>query len=142
MSVDVNYIAVLVAGIISMVVGYVWYGPAFGKTWMKLSGIVPQNMGKEEQNKMMKKNMSIMFVGALVMAYVLFHSIAFATGFMQVSGAAQGMMGGFWIWLGFIVPVMLGKVLWEGKSWKLFILDSSYYLVVLVVNGALLASWM
>lgn len=35
---DVNYLAVLVSAIASMVLGMIWYNPSvFGNTWMKLS---------------------------------------------------------------------------------------------------------
>ena len=39
-NVDVNYLAVLVAAIINMVIGSIWYSPSmgFGKSWMKYSG--------------------------------------------------------------------------------------------------------
>ena len=33
---DVNWLAVLVAGIIPLVVGFLWYGPIFGKQWLSL----------------------------------------------------------------------------------------------------------
>jgi len=40
MSVDINYWGVLLAGVSSMVVGFIWYARGvFGKTWGKLAGI-------------------------------------------------------------------------------------------------------
>ena len=35
---DLNYLAILVAGISNMVIGFLWYGPIFGKMWMGLIG--------------------------------------------------------------------------------------------------------
>jgi len=138
--VEINYMAVIVAAIVNMVLGYVWYGPLFGKQWMALSGVMPQldALGKP---KGMTKKMVIMFVGALVMAVTLFKFIAYASGFLQQSGAALGLSIGFCLWLGFIAPVTLSVVLWEGKSWKLWFLNNAYYVVLLLVNGAILASW-
>ena len=40
-----------------------------------------------------------------------------------------GVQAGFWNWLGFIVPVMLATVLWEGRKWKLWLFSIAYYLV-------------
>ncbi len=37
--VDINYGAVLVAAIIEIVLGFLWYGPFFGKMWMKSIGV-------------------------------------------------------------------------------------------------------
>lgn len=47
-------------------------------------------------------------------------------------------MAGFWNWLGFIAPVTLGVVLWEGKPWKLWVLHNAYYLLALLVMGVIL----
>lgn len=133
---EINYLAVLVAGIASMIVGFLWYGPLFGKTWMALSGITPEAMGGAKK-KSMALTYLMSFIGSLMMSAVfawIFSSIGEAN-------AGAGMAGGFWLWLGFIVPVMLGKVLWEGKPWKLYFLDTGYYLVNLLIIGAIIGGW-
>ena len=44
-TVDINYLAVLIAALASYVLGALWYSPVlFGKLWMKLSKIDPKNM--------------------------------------------------------------------------------------------------
>jgi hypothetical protein len=75
------------------------------------------------------------------MAYVLSHSIVFANFYLGTSGIYGGLMAGFWNWLGFVAPVTLGSVLWEGKSWKLWCFNNSYYLVMLLVMGVILSLW-
>ena len=96
---------------------------------------------KEDMEKAKKAGMTQMYaialVGALVMAYVLAH-------FVQVGGAATMMGGatiGFWVWLGFIATTTLSGLLWEKKPLNLYFLNNGYYLVLLLVNGALLAVW-
>ncbi|MDO8488446.1 MAG: DUF1761 family protein [bacterium] len=37
--VPVNYLAILAAAVLSMVLGFLWFGPLFGQTWMKLMGL-------------------------------------------------------------------------------------------------------
>lgn len=136
MQFQINYMAVVVAAVINMAVGFLWFGPLFGKTWMKMIGFTKEDMEKAKASGMTKSYV-VAFVAALVMAYVLSH-------FVQVGGAvsaATGAMIGFWIWLGFIATAVLGSVLWEKKSVNWFILTVGYYLVVLVINGALLAAW-
>jgi len=44
-------------------------------------------------------------------------------------------------WLGLVVPVSLGIVLWEGKSWKLWFINASSYLVTLLAMGIILGLW-
>lgn len=139
-SVPINYLAILVCGIVSMFVGYLWYGPLFGKTWMALMGMKMEMM-TEAQKKGMSKSYFMMFVGSLVMAYVLSYNLFFAATYLKVSGVSAGFMSAFWNWLGFIAPVTLGSVLWEGKSWRLWFLNNSYQLVTLLIMGAILAVW-
>ena len=43
---EINYIAVVLATLSSMVVGAIWYAPrVFGSYWMKQAGIVESEMG-------------------------------------------------------------------------------------------------
>lgn len=140
MEVPVNYFAVLVAALASMVIGSLWYGPLFGKQWMALSGMNPSQLD-EAKKKGMAKSYILMFIGSLVMAFVLVHSIAFAQEYLKISDLAAGIQGGLWNWLGFIAPVTLGAVLWDNKPWKLWFLNNGNNLVTLMVMGVILSLW-
>ncbi len=140
--VAINYWAVLVCGVASMVIGSLWFGPLFGKMWQKLMGW--ENVDPAKKAEMMKgiqKSYILAFVGALVMAYVLAHSIALAQDFYKSSDLSTVFSGAIWNWLGFMVPVILSSVLWEGKSWKMFLLNAGYYLIQLLVFALILVSW-
>lgn len=138
--VPVNYWAILASAVWAMVVGSLWYGPLFGKTWMKLMGINKEKIKAMPQNEMAKLY-GIQLVGSLAMAFVLSHAIVFASTYLNTSGVAAGLQTGFWNWLGFVAPVTIGSVLWEGKSWKLWFLNSGNYLLTLVGMGIILALW-
>jgi hypothetical protein len=140
MGVPINYWAVLVAAIAQFVLGWLWYGPLFGKPWMKMMGISQASM-TAGQKKGMGWRMALMFVGSLLMAYVLAHAIIFAGEYTATSGSSAGLMAAFWNWLGFFAPVLLGSVLWENKSWKLWALNAGYYLVGLCIMALILANW-
>jgi fructose-specific phosphotransferase system IIC component len=58
-------VAVVVATIAAMVLGFIWYGPLFGKKWMEAQGI------KEQSKKMPVGPMVGMLVTAFIMAFVL-----------------------------------------------------------------------
>jgi hypothetical protein len=90
----------------------------------------------------MGKSYGLMALGALVMSWVLAHAIFFSSYYMQSSGVSSGLLTGFMSWLGFVAPVTLGSVLWESKSWKLWSLNTGYYLVALLVMGAIIGAWM
>ena len=128
--------AVVVAAVAAMVIGFLWYGPIFGKVWIKLMGFTQKDIEKGKSQGM-AKNYVILAITTLVMAYVLSYFID-ALGMLTIGA---GMATGFLAWFGFIMPVMTGSVLWEGKSWSLFWLNNAHYLVSLVVMGAILAAW-
>ncbi len=140
--VPVNYLAVLVAAIVSMVLGFLWYGPIFGKQWIYMMGWNEADCKGKQKQGMGVQTYVLMIVGSLVMAYVLAHSVIIGNTYFQATGVHGGLMAGFWNWLGFVAPVMLGRVLWEGQSWKLWVLNNGYYLLSLLLMGALLSVWM
>lgn len=139
--VPVNYLAVVVSAIASMVIGFLWYGSLFGKQWMALSGINPAKID-EAKKQSMGKGYALAFVGSLLTAYILNHVIALSNAYFSTSGIQAGLTSGFWMWLGFVVPVTLNSLLWEGKPLKLWILNTSYYLVMFLIVGGILAVWM
>jgi len=130
----INLLAVFLAALASMIIGAFWYSQmAFGKSWMKLSGFSEKDMKKSKQ-KGMAKSYFIAFVGSLLMAYVL--AIFVANLSLQ-----EAMQTGFWIWLGFIAVASLGTVLWECKSWGLYLINTVYYLVSMEVMILILTSF-
>lgn len=138
--VEVNYLAVLVAGLAGFSLGAVWYGPLFGKKWQALMGFTEESMKSMAMTP--AKAMALGAVSSLVMAYVLFHVTVYASAYLQVAGLNAGLTSAFWMWVGFVGPVSLGSVLWEGKSWKLWFLNSGYNLGSLLIMGAVLGAWM
>ena len=132
-AVSVNYLAVLAAAIAAMVLGFLWYGPLFGKMWMKLMNIDKKKID-ESKKKGMVVNYIIMIISTLVMSYTLAHLVKF----LDVTNILDALRVAFWMWLGFIATVMIGTVLWEGKSWKLYCLNATYWLVNLTVMSSIL----
>lgn len=134
-----NYWAVLVAGVVGLAIGFLWHGPLFGKTWMRLMGMNPEDCNKPQPG--MWKSLLLAFISTLVMAFALAHALIFAQTYLKVSDANTFLQGGFWNWLGFIAPVTLSAVLWEKRSWKLWCFENAYWLVELLAMGAILVSW-
>lgn len=134
---DVNYIAVVVAGAVGMGIGAFWYSPAaFGKQWAAQMGWSEAKM-KEHMKKTTGQSYAIAFVGNLVMSFVLAQLVAN----IGVVSLSQAVVLAFWVWLGFIATTFLSSVLWEGKSWQLYAINSSYQLVSLAVMSLILTMW-
>ena len=134
---SVNYLAVLVSALASMVIGGIWYGPLFGKMFMKEMGM---DKWSKEKQEAMKKSMGMsylaQFIASLVMFYVLAGLIA---GFdhMSLNG---GLLTAFLVWIGFVVPIKLGDAIWGGKK-TLFWLGIGEMLVTLLASGAIIGMW-
>lgn len=140
--VPINFLAIIAAAVATMVIGFLWYGPLFGKQWSRLMGwgeMTPEKM-KEMQKKALP-GYTIQFVGALFMACVFAYILVFANTYFNESGALPGIEGALWLWVGFIVPVTIGSVFWEGKPWRLWFINAGYFLVNLLVIGAILGAW-
>jgi hypothetical protein len=129
-----SYLATIVAAIAQFILGFLWYGPLFGKPWRSLMGVSQQSTSG---GGMGMTTLVWTFIGSLVTAGVL-RKLATMVGARTV-GAGVGL--GAWVWLGFIATVMLGSVLYEKRPVKLFILNNGYQLVSLVVMGAIVAAW-
>lgn len=132
--VEINYVAVVVAGVAAMVVGFLWYGPVFGKQWMALMGMTPP----AEKPAGMNKLYAIAFVGALLTAYVMAHFVEL----LNVSDMNGAVELAFWAWAGFMVPLQMSKALWESRSWTLVGLNAGHDIVQLAIVTSILATWM
>ncbi len=132
-TVTLNYWAILVGAISSMVIGYIWYSmPVFGRAWMKL-------IGKTEQELKAKAGpaMGVMVVLALLTSYVMAHFVDYTNATTFMSGVATGL----WLWLGFVVTEMISTNIFSGRPFKLSVITSGFQLVSLAVMGGILAAW-
>lgn len=130
---DINLTATIVAALLSMVVGFVWYSTqGFGKPWMKETGL---KMKDAEQGS--GSGYALTMAGALVEAFVLAHFIDFTNSTTWVDGAVTGM----WIWVGFVAYALGVNYIFAKRSFNLWLIDSGYFLVLLMLQGAVLAVW-
>jgi hypothetical protein len=135
-NVDVNLMAVIIATIANIALGFAWYSKAlFGKQWMRELGLSEASMKANKEG--MNKTYALMTLASLVMAYVLAHVISV----FDAQTVFEGIQGGFWVWLGFIATTALNGVLWEKKSWNFYGITAGYYLVSLCLMGAILTLW-
>lgn len=137
--VPINFVAILVCGMAAMVVGFLWYGPLFGKEWMKLVGMTEKKMAQAKDE--MGKTYGASFVSALVMAYTLAHFIWFTA-----PGAVTPLIGvktALWSWAGFVATYGMTRHLYavDKKPISLFFIETGYYLATLLVMGIILSVW-
>ncbi|OIQ21348.1 MAG: hypothetical protein BM557_03595 [Flavobacterium sp. MedPE-SWcel] len=158
---ELNFLAILVAALSTMVIGAVWYNPkVFGTMWMNETGMTQE---KAKNSNMMKIfGMSIFF--ALMIAFVLQFAVVHQFGpfglidgdittakpsyeaFMADYGHVHrtfthGMTHGFMMGLFMALPVVGTNALFERKSWRYIFINSGYWIVCFMIMGGIICAW-
>lgn len=136
---EIQYITVLAAAILSMIVGGLWYGPLFGKLWMRVIGATElDEIARKEMQKKAMPLYGVQFLLTLLQVYILAH---FINGWTNATGIETAL----WIYVGFIIPTVAASAMWNNDStkvaWARFLIQAGYYLVLFVLFGAILALW-
>ena len=134
-----NWLAILVAAVLCMVLGGVWYSPLlFARRWTILSGYDPDDAAKmAEMRKGAPRLYALAFLAAGLQGALL-AKIMWATG---IKDPLYGMKLGLGIWLGAVMPVQLTGALFSRQKTQLFLINTGYQLVCYLAMGALLAPW-
>ena len=156
-----NPVAMLVAAISAMVVGFIWYNPkTFGNAWMQASGMT--------EEKIKGGNMAKIFIMAFIFAFLLASALpalvihqmgafslvggdpstalpsyeAFLNDYGDAfrtfkHGALHGVLTGVFIAL----PILGTNALFERKSAKYIFINAGYWIVTLGIMGAIICGW-
>ena len=141
--ISINYLAIVLCVLVALPIGFLWFGPLFGRPWAKLMGLedIEQPGGAA-----MAKSMLIYALGSLLLAWVLVHSIEVWRPSAWNAGTddapwVYGANAAFWTWLGFFLPLQMGRVAWEQRGWGLVVINASFDLTRLMIFGLILAYW-
>jgi hypothetical protein len=124
-----NYLAIVIAAVVSYGFGALYYG-ALAKSWMAA-------LGKTEAELKANSSMTpfvIAFVALLVMATVL-------AGVMGHLGPGQvtlrnGLVSAGFIWVGFVATTLAVNNAFQGAKSMLSVVDGGHWLGVLLIQGA------
>src|ERR1039457_6140385 len=116
-----NYVAVFVAALAYWLLGAVWYGVLFGKQWMALENITPEQASS--MNPVAPYVIS--FILNLVIAFVLAQLCAWRNANTAARGAALGIL----IWIGFLGPVTYTTYMYEMRPKQLFAINEFFFVV-------------
>ncbi|MEZ5681842.1 MAG: DUF1761 domain-containing protein [Erythrobacter sp.] len=125
---EINWLAVLVAAISAFMLGGLWYGPLFGKAWMRHSGMTEEQVKAGNPGKIYGGAFALSFIAALVFAMFLGPNpgVEFATG----AGFAAGLA-----W----VAASLGiNYLFEQKTLGLWLVNGGYNTFQFTLYGLVL----
>jgi hypothetical protein len=129
-----NHWAILVCAVFQWILGALWYSPVlFAKPWMAM---VHVPSGGAKKNTLLFGMVSS-FIGSLILSLVLLHIILWSGASTWGAGAFDGVL----CWLGFVAAPNFAQGIYESRPFKLFAINTGYWLVGMGLSGILLAVW-
>jgi len=132
----VNYLAVLVGGILIFVLGGLWYSLLFKKPWIRLMEI-PEEKMKEGAGGAMPFLFLMAFLCGLLTSYVeaiiINHFAPFALW--------RGVFVGTLVWAGFAAPSSFATAIFSMTKKPLWLINTTYNWACFVAVGMLLEVW-
>jgi sterol desaturase/sphingolipid hydroxylase (fatty acid hydroxylase superfamily) len=132
---DINYLAVLVAAVVSFAVGGLWFSPLlFGRAWM-----TELNFRREDLQQ--RKGMGWMYARSFAYSAITALVLALFLEVTNAAGAVAGVKLGALAAGGFVATSLATNYLFEGRSFRLFLVNAGHHVAAFVAMGAVLGAW-
>ncbi len=126
-----NWLAIVVATLLTFVIGAIWYGPLFGKAWMNEMGFT--------EDDLKDANMAMIYGTAFVLEFIMTLNLALFIG--ESNDVMKGLAFGLHMGLGFIALAMAVNALFSRATVRLWFINAFYFVVCFLLNGVILAVW-
>ena len=141
---NINYLAMVVAALSTLVVGFVWYHPkVFGAIWMKEVGLTEEDC----KNSNMGLTFGISVVVAFFVAFFLWMLVFMGGPEDMPHGVApymtfkHGALHGSMLALFVVMPVIVTNALFEQRSFKYMMIIVGYWVVSFALMGGIINAW-
>ncbi len=132
-----NYISLIVVTVVGFLLGWLWYGPLFGKPWMAEMKISEEQMKAQMAEKGMAGYMIKGLIFTLLSTFGLVVVLVSHGLPNWKHGAACGMFIGV-----FVTSMrMLNAGVWENRSLKLQAINAGHEIVLFTLQGAIFGAW-
>jgi hypothetical protein len=132
--------AIIAATVVNQLIGMLWYSkPLFGEHW--LSHWIQHTRRTKKEFAQMKISAKQSMLGAVLVSLLTNVVLAAIFNRFDISSVGEGVMLGFWIWLGFTATTGLYDVLFENKPWQLYTIHSLHFLLAMLASGAIIGGW-
>jgi hypothetical protein len=131
----VNYLAVLVSGVVIFLLGGLWYSVLFKKPWIRLMGI------PEEKMKEGSGAMPFLFLMAFLCGLLTAYIEAIVINHFPPPTLARGVFVGTLMWVGFAAPTSFATAIFSMTKKPLWFINSAYNWVSFVAAGMILSVW-
>jgi hypothetical protein len=130
----INYLAVLVAGVVIFMLGGLWYSPVlFAKKWMALQNRTDDMSGGG--------NMAAMYAQVFICGVLTAWALAILIGILPGGGMMHAVKLALLCWLGFAAATSYGTSMFSMKPKALWAIDTGFNLVSFVIAAVILAAW-
>jgi hypothetical protein len=164
----VNFLAVLVAALIPMIIGFIWYNPkVLGTAWMKAADVSMEKMKGANMGLVFGLTFVFSFFVAMTMNFVTIHQWgvfsslatdpkaladptspigAYFADFMAKYGNnfrtfKHGALHGTVSGFMFILPVIAVNAMFERKGFKYIAINAGFWIVCLALMGGVICGW-
>jgi uncharacterized protein DUF1761 len=133
----VNWLAVVLATVSSMIVGAVWYArPVFGRRWMRLSGITEENAARGAAVPLI-----VTFVMSFLTALVLAGTATIVQEYYAGDFLLDTVVTAVVLWVGFTGARMITHDLFDRRPSSLTVLNLAHELVTIVVMALIIGAF-
>ncbi|MCB0688102.1 MAG: DUF1761 domain-containing protein [Saprospiraceae bacterium] len=130
----INHFAVWGSFVFLHVLGFLWYGPLFGKTWMRDVGMDPAMI---EQNS---PGVAIWITNAIA-TIVPLYTLAWLFVRLRIENAFQGAMIGLLIGFSFVFLSNMTGDMFAQRPYGLSWITGGYSMVALTLAGSIMGGW-
>jgi hypothetical protein len=125
-------ILVIISAIFQWLLGALWYGIIFKKSWRKFVGFAE---GEKPKNTVF--GMVVSLIACLLLSFVLVHIVGWAGSTTFTGGSKIAII----CWLGFMAPPLFTQHIFENRRANLFAINASYWLLAMALGGGILAAF-
>ena len=125
-----HWLPIVLAALAGFLVGGIWYGPLFGKAWMKARGITPESAAGAN----MPVIFGMTFLFNLIAAVMLDHLYLTYDAHL---GLHYSLVVAAIIGVGFISTSIGVNYLFSRQPRSLFLIDAGYWITIYLVMGAI-----
>ena len=131
----INYLAVIVAVIINMAAGALWYSPLlFARPWMAFNNFTEESI--REQGSPTRG-----YIVSIIASIVIALAIAFVANAAGADSPLEGLVIGLVAGVGFVATTAASNYTFEDKPLKLYLINIGYPVVALALIGLLIGAW-
>jgi len=126
----VNWLAVIVAAVAGIIVGFIWYAPqVFGRRWARASGIELPQPGQVQP---------MTYIGGVITAAVTAYILAVLIGAVGATTLVDGVIVAVVVWVGFVATWLASGVFFERRSTEWWAINAGQAIVSLAIMGAII----